>query len=176
MCRWCDVSFATNRRGRPQLYCCPSHKVRDCQERRFAEFKEPSQRTYRLLVSRLQSLQRSRMGWGLESETLSLMGGELFRRKPYEAAVVRVRQTLDELAPEIFQVSDSASRGFNRSEFDNVYRRLVLENHPDCGGNPHIMRAVNELRQALQADFKRARRLDRKAQDRWLSFPNIGRW
>jgi len=91
----------------------------------------------------------------LHSETVSIMVRTLFRRKPYEAAVVRVRQTLEELAPEIFRDPDFGAQRFEPSEFTKVYRQLALENHPDRGGDPQVMRVMNELRQAHQADIKR---------------------
>jgi hypothetical protein len=38
-CRYCKQVFETNQRGRPQLYCCPSHRQRYFEKRRLAELR-----------------------------------------------------------------------------------------------------------------------------------------
>jgi len=42
------------------------------------------------------------------------------------------------------------------TEFSQVFRRLAQKYHPDHGGNTSMMQDLNELRQALEADIKRA--------------------
>ncbi len=158
-CLYCGERFPINPHGRRQLYCRPSHRVRACEKRKFAEFKEPSEKDYRLLVTKLQSLRRMRRKCRLVSDWAAASVNMNFRKPAYEQAVKRVRQALDVLAPEIFEAPPlpvSAPAGIELIEFSKVYRSLALEHHPDKGGSGDVMRAVNQLMQALQADLKRA--------------------
>jgi len=84
----CGERFAINRRGRPQLYCRPSHRVRGPRETAEAEGKLTSEKQVRLLTEYLIEVWRGSVGdivgclgigkkWGLPP--------------PYERALGKVR-------------------------------------------------------------------------------------
>ena len=103
-CEFCGELFAINRRGRPQLYCKPSHRVRAHEKRRELENKWPAEKSFRLLKQRLEALWRWRVRSnripGLEEMRL---WGRVSRGKAYQQAVERIRESLVELAPELMQ-------------------------------------------------------------------------
>jgi|SRR5208337_49999 len=149
-CKHCGQRFDDNRRGRPKLYCKPSHRVRAREKRREAERKLPSEKEVRLFTECLMRLARQRQRfwmlptnskWGLPS--------------PYERARAKVRDALEKLAPEVFERA-SAPAEIELREFNKTYRRLAVEHHPDHGGASQVMQALNQLRQALQTDIERA--------------------
>ena len=103
-CGHCGQPFSANERGRPRLYCRPSHRVRVHEKRREVETKEPTEKLLRLLKEKLAALARWRVRInktpGID-EIRRSMGLE--RRKAYQQAVERVRHILTQLAPQVFQ-------------------------------------------------------------------------
>ncbi len=103
-CKHCGQRFDNNRRGRPQLYCKPSHRVRAREKRRELENRRPSEKLFRLFKQRLEALRR----WRVRSNTIPGIDelrrfGSLPRGKAYQKAVERVREVLVQLAPELIQ-------------------------------------------------------------------------
>ncbi len=149
-CEHCGQRFDINRRGRPQLYCKPSHRVRAREKRREAERKLPSEKEVRLLTECLMRLARQRQRfWILPTNSKWRLPS------PYERARAKVRDALEKLAPEVFE-QPSAPAEIELREFNKTYRRLAVEHHPDHGGASQVMQALNQLRQALQTDIERA--------------------
>jgi hypothetical protein len=103
-CRHCGRGFSPSGRGRPQLYCRPSHRVRAREKRRELEHRVPGEKEFSLLRQRLESLRRCRVRWnripGIE-EIRQFVGAP--RGKAYQRAVERVREVLIRLAPEVVQ-------------------------------------------------------------------------
>ena len=103
-CKHCGRRFEINTRGRPQLYCKPSHRVRAREKRRELETRQPSEKVFRLLKQRLEALRRWRVRRnrivGIE-ELRQFMG--LPRGAAYQKAVERVLVCLVQLAPELIQ-------------------------------------------------------------------------
>jgi hypothetical protein len=94
-----------NERGRPQLYCRPSHNVRACEKRREIETKQPSEKLFRLLREQLARLARYRathnqLGPGMD-EIRRSQG--LPRKVGYQRVVDKVRELVVQLAPELAQ-------------------------------------------------------------------------
>jgi len=103
-CKHCGQRFDDNRRGRPKLYCKPSHRVRAREKRRELETKRPSEKLLRLLKQRLEALRR----WRVRSNTIPGIDeirqfASLPRSKAYRKAVEKVREVLVKLAPELIQ-------------------------------------------------------------------------
>src|ERR1039457_2988156 len=103
-CKHCGHRFAVNQRGRPQLYCKPSHRVRAREKRRELGNRQPSEKLFRLFKQRLEALRR----WRVHSNRIPGIEelrqfASLPRRKAYQKAVERVREVLVQLAPELIQ-------------------------------------------------------------------------
>ena len=103
-CKHCRQRFDINRRGRPQLYCKPSHRVRAREKRRELEHRRPPEKLFRLLKQRLEALER----WRVRCNTIPGIDelrryGNLPRRTAYQKAVERVREVVVQLAPELMQ-------------------------------------------------------------------------
>ena len=101
-----------NSRGRRQLYCRPSHRVRAHEERKFSEALHPSEKQFRLLREGILSLERWRR------QRNQLPGIDEIRRYAglprgtmYQRAVDRVRDLLTSLAPEVVQDLNQPVRG-----------------------------------------------------------------
>jgi hypothetical protein len=137
------------RRG--QLYCRPSHRLRAFEKRRIAEIRDPSERTFRLLVDGLKMLHKQRSRYSDLSHAVTRLVGRTHRNPAYERTVLRVRKALEELAPEVFaplKLPDLV--GLPKASA--IYRKLAFKYHPDHGAEPQIMTDINELWQAIQAD------------------------
>ena len=160
-CKHCQEPFAINRRGRPRLYCRPSHRVRAREKRREAEHKLPSEKELRLLTEYLRSLARQRrIYWAFRIVRMAPECANASFPPRYERARAKVRDALNELAPEVFEQpreQPSAPAEIELRETNKTYRRLAMEHHPDHGGASQTMQAVNQLWQALQTDIKRGR-------------------
>ena len=76
-CKHCEEPFAINRRGRPRLYCRPSHRVRAHEKRREAESKLPSEKENRLLTECLMRLARQRRRFWMVPDKFGKGGGSL---------------------------------------------------------------------------------------------------
>lgn len=103
-CKHCGHRFEVNQRGRPQLYCKPSHRVRAREKRRELENRWPAEKLFRLLKQRLEALRR----WRVRSNRIPGIEelrqfASLPRRRAYQKAVERVREVLVQLAPELIQ-------------------------------------------------------------------------
>ncbi len=103
-CKHCGQRFDDNRRGRPKLYCKPSHRVRAREKRRELENRQPSEKSFRLLKQRLEALRR----WRVRSNKIPGVDelrrfASLPRSKPYQKAVERVHELLVKIAPELIQ-------------------------------------------------------------------------
>ena len=150
-CKHCGGRFAINRRGRPQLYCRPSHRVRAREKRREAEGKQPSEKQFRLLIEYLTRLARQRrrysgLPWNYKEWGFPLR---------YERARAKVRDALEKLVPEVFVGQLSAPAEIELREFNKIFRQLAAEHHPDRGGANQTMQALNQVRQALKTDIER---------------------
>src|SRR5208282_5084167 len=150
-CKHCGQRFDDNRRGRPKLYCKPSHRVRAREKRREAESKLPSEKEVRLFTECLMRLARQRQRYPLVPTSWKRWG----LPPAYEHARAKVRDALEKLAPEVF-LQPSAPAEIELREFNKTYRKLAVEHHPDHGGATQVMQALNQLRQALQTDIERA--------------------
>src|ERR1039458_9122553 len=150
-CKHCGHRFEVNQRGRPQLYCKPSHRVRAREKRREAESKLPSEKEVRLLTECLTRLVRQRRRYSLI--LMAARNWKLALPPPYERARAKVRDALEKLAPEVFE-QPSAPAEIELREFTKTYRQLAAEHHPDHGGASQVMQALNQLRQALQTDIE----------------------
>jgi hypothetical protein len=110
-CRHCGREFTPNGRGRPQLYCRPSHRVRALEKRQALEHSVPGEKEFGRLRQRLESLRRCRVHRnripGIE-EIRQFVGAP--RSKAYQRAVERVREVLIRLAPEVVQDLDQPWR------------------------------------------------------------------
>jgi hypothetical protein len=161
-CLFCEKQFEVNPRGRARVYCSRSHRQRAHEERKSAELKEPSLKQFRLLNERLATLARQRRKWAWRDETVAMMLGRdprSVRRSPaYERSVSIVRALLIDLAPEVLTAPQpgSAPGWMELTRSSKVFRRLATEHHPDHSGNDEVMKAVNELWQALKADVDQA--------------------
>ena len=147
----CGQRFDDNRRGRPKLYCKPSHRVRAHEKRRETESKLPSEKESRLLTEYLTRLARQRRRYWIVPDNWK----RGWLPPPYERARAKVRDALEKLAPEVF-LQASAPAEIELREFNKTYRKLAMEHHPDHGGASQVMQALNQLRQALQTDIERA--------------------
>ncbi len=127
-CKHCEEPFAINRRGRPRLYCRPSHRVRAQEKRREAESKLPSEKENRLLTECLTRLARQRRRYRMVPDNWK----RGWLPPPYERARAKVRDALEKLAPEVF-AQPSAPAEIELREFNKTYRRLAAEHHPDHG-------------------------------------------
>ena len=67
-CAYCGKPFEPQARGRRQLYCKPSHRLRAFEERKLVENQRPLQKTFRLLPKDLEALSQPRL-----REQLSLL-------------------------------------------------------------------------------------------------------
>jgi len=148
-CKHCGHRFEVNQRGRPQLYCKPSHRVRAREKRREAESKLPSEKEVRLLTECLTRLVRQRRRYRMVPDNWK----RGWLPPPYERARAKVRDALEKLAPEVFERS-SVPAEIELREFKKTYRQLAAEHQPDHGGASQVMQALNQLRQALQTDIE----------------------
>ena len=160
-CKYCGKRFEVNQRGRARDYCSRSHRERAYEKRRAAEFEQPTLREFRLLEERIATLARQRRRWAPIDKTVAGMVGRAsqpIRSRPYARSVESVRAILGKLAPEVLAIPQA---GFGQSVTDlvraqKVYRRLAKEHHPDHAGNVELMKAINELWQAVEDDLARA--------------------
>jgi hypothetical protein len=93
-----------NGRGRPQLYCRPSHRIRAYEKRREIETRQPSEKLFRTLKEQLEALRH----WRIRSNKVPGMDEmrravSMSRTKAYQQAVERVRESLTQVAPEVLQ-------------------------------------------------------------------------
>src|SRR5260221_13225290 len=100
-CSYCGRELTLKGRGRPKLYCRPSHRVRASEKRREREQRVPLERAFRVLRQRLESLQ----GWRVQQNKTPGIDEirrsfNLPRNKAYQRAVERVREALIPLAAE----------------------------------------------------------------------------
>jgi hypothetical protein len=162
-CLHCGKQFEVNPRGRARAYCSRSHRQRAHEERKSAELKEPSLKQFRLLNERLATLSRQRRKWAWMDNIAAKMASRdpssAPRSPAYERSVSSVRALLNDLAPEVLTApqSGSAPGWVELTRSSIVFRRLATEHHPDHSGNDEVMKAVNELWQALKADVDQAR-------------------
>src|ERR1035437_3187740 len=147
-CKHCGQRFDDNRRGRPKLYCKPSHRVRAREKRQEAESKLPSEKEFRLFTECLTRLARQRRRYWMVPTNWKWA-----LPPPYERARAKVRDALEKLAPEVFE-RPSAPAEIELREFNKIYRQLAAEHHPDHGGASQVMQVLNQLRQALQTDIE----------------------
>lgn len=159
-CRYCGRPFQPNQRGRARVYCSASHRERAYQKRRFDEFKDPSQRELRLLNERIATLGRQRRQYAFIDGISSLAAGrpQSIRCRPYERSVESVRAMLAKLAPEVIENQPTGSNQgrVDLTESQKVYHRLAGQHHPDHGGKVEVMKDLNQLWEAVNADLRRA--------------------
>src|SRR5208282_4899472 len=111
-CLHCGARFSINLRGRKQLYCRPSHRVRAHEKRKILETAQPSEKWFRLLKERLASLarRRNRSSRVPGLDEIRRYAG-LSRPRAYQQAVDKVRELLLKLAPEVLQDLSEPWRG-----------------------------------------------------------------
>jgi hypothetical protein len=91
-------------RGRPPLYCRPSHRVRAHEKRKALETRHPPERLFRLLKERLTALARWRVRRNQipGMEEIRLYAG-VGRTPAYQREVEKVLKILIQVAPELLQ-------------------------------------------------------------------------
>jgi hypothetical protein len=162
-CSYCGNRFEVIQRGRPRLYCSRSHRERAYEKRKSAEFRQPSLKQFRLLNERLGTLARQRAKSAHIHEFVAEMTGRDPNSTPrppaYERSVRSVRVLLSSLAPEVLGVQQHGlpPGRVELARSSKVFRRLAAQHHPDHSGNVEVMKAINELWQAVKVDVGQAR-------------------
>jgi hypothetical protein len=162
-CSYCGKRFEVNQRGRTRVYCSRSHRERAYEKRKFAEFKQPSLKQFRVLNERLATLARQRAKSAFIHEIVAKMTGRDPNSTPrppaYERSVSSVRALLSGLAPEVLIVQQPglAPGRVELTRSSKVFRRLAAQHHPDHAGNVEVMKAINQLWQAVKVDVGQAR-------------------
>jgi hypothetical protein len=125
-CEHCGKRFAPKQRGRPQLFCKPSHRVRAREKRRELEYRRPSEKLFRLLKQRLDALWRHRVrATGIRGMDEFRRFANLPRRPLHQNAVESVHDVLVQLAPELFQDLAQPWRGtISAIEADHIIDRI----------------------------------------------------
>lgn len=161
LCLHCARPFPPNGRGRPSLYCSRSHRERAYEKRKLDEIRQPPRKIRRLFMEQLDRLEHQRNRY---AAVRGLLPG--WRPPTYERVVSKVRDCIRQLAPEVLEEPGDLASVMGRLQgssaphhltgFLEVFRRLAQKYHPDHGGDTRMMQDLNELRQALEADIKRA--------------------